>query len=160
MTRFRIFFLIFLAFLIFLFTKDYFLPFAMPVKTGYKIRSDAYGDGTFAAERRNGRRHDGIDILSEMRAPVYASKSGWAKAYRIPRGYGNLVIINHMGGWQTRYGHLYKIAIKKSQWVRRGDIIGFVGKTGNANTRGIAPHLHFEIRYKGKPVDPEKELLK
>ena len=79
----------------------------------------------------------------------------------MPNGYGVLVIIDHPGGWETRYGHLFKTAvIKRSQWVRQGDMIGLVGKTGNANTRGIIPHLHFEIRYRGKCIDPAKELVK
>ena len=140
--------------------------FAMPLKLTVNsprdlpIRHDVYGGGEFGAKRKNGRRHEGLDLAARMRSPVYASKSGWARTYRIPRGYGNLVVINHPGGWQTRYGHLDKIAIKKFQWVRQGEIIGLVGKTGNANVRQIIPHLHFEIRYRAKPLDPAKELAK
>ena len=123
------------------------------------VRNDAYGDGWFGAKRKNGRTHKGLDLAAELQSPVYASKSGWAKTYCYPKGYGNLVVINHPGGWQTRYGHLDKIEIKKFQWIRQGDIIGTVGKTGNANARGIMPHLHFEIRHKGEAVDPEEYLL-
>ncbi|MBL7156785.1 MAG: M23 family metallopeptidase [Candidatus Omnitrophica bacterium] len=142
--------------------------FAMPIEIDRKIeitadlpiRNDVYGDGEFGAKRRGGRKHKGLDLAAKLKSPVYASKSGWAKAFSIPSGYGELIVINHPGGWQTRYGHLYTIAIKKSQWVWQGGIIGCVGKSGNANSRGIIPHLHFEIRYKDQPIDPAKELLK
>lgn len=135
--------------------------FAMPIHgKGFSIRNDAYGDGEFGARRKNKRTHNGLDLAAEINSPVYASKSGWAKAYYIPDGYGNLVVIKHPGKWQTRYGHLNKCAVKKLQWVRQGDIIGFAGKTGNANQKGITPHLHFEIRHKGKPLDPAALLAK
>ena len=141
--------------------------FAMPIENdsgagleGLSVRNDAHGEGAFGASRRGGRRHKGIDLEARIKAPVYASKSGWARARYFPGGYGNLVIISHPGRWETRYGHLDKIAIKRFQWVRQGDIIGFVGKTGNADLKGIVPHLHFEIRKMGKPLDPEVFLTK
>ncbi len=135
--------------------------FAMPVRAeGLPVRNDAYGDGGFGAKRKNGRSHKGLDLAAKINSPVYASKSGWARAYYVPDGYGNLVIIKHPGKWQTRYGHLNKSAIKKLQWARQGDIIGFVGKTGNANQKEITPHLHFEISYKDEPLDPAGELWK
>lgn len=141
--------------------------FAMPIQIhkkvagpgGLPVRSDAYGHGHFGAKRKAGRKHTGLDMAAKLESPVRASKSGWARTGYIPRGYGNLVIINHPGGWQTRYGHLSRHAIKKSQWVRQGDIIGFVGNTGNARSRGITPHLHFEMRYKDMPVNPAEKLL-
>ncbi|MGB2706161.1 MAG: M23 family metallopeptidase [Candidatus Omnitrophota bacterium] len=124
------------------------------------IRNDAWGEGLFNAKRSGGRRHKGLDLRARIKSPVYASKSGWARSCDFPGGYGNLVIINHPGRWQTRYGHLDKSVIKGFQWVRQGEIIGFVGKTGNADLKGITPHLHFEIRYKGKPADPAPFLVK
>lgn len=142
--------------------------FAMPLKWDKEVkaaedlpvREDAYGEGHFGARRRGGRRHNGLDLAAKIKSPVYASKSGWARTYCVPGGYGNLVIINHPGGCETRYGHLDSFTVKKFQWVRMGDTIGYVGKSGNANLKGIAPHLHFEIRYRDKPVDPVKELVK
>ena len=124
------------------------------------VRNDEYGEGEFGARRRNNRMHKGIDLDAELKSPVCASKSGWARSFYIPAGYGNLVVIDHPGGWQTRYGHLYETKIKKSRWVRQGEVIGSVGKTGNADVKGIRPHLHFEIRYKDTPVDPARELVK
>jgi murein DD-endopeptidase MepM/ murein hydrolase activator NlpD len=129
--------------------------FAMPIRAGgLLIRNDSYGDGAFGAKRENKRLHKGLDLAAKIKSPVYASKSGWAKAYYIPEGYGNLVVINHPGGYQTRYGHLNESAVKRLQWVGQGDRIGSVGKTGNADRRGMVPHLHFEIKHGGKPLDP------
>ncbi|MFH1380765.1 MAG: M23 family metallopeptidase [Candidatus Omnitrophota bacterium] len=134
--------------------------FIMPIETKNEIpiRNDDYGDGYFGAKRRGGRIHKGLDLAAKLKSPVYASKSGWAKTYTIPAGYGKLVIINHPGGWQTRYGHLDSFSIKKSQWVSQGSIIGFVGKSGNANTKGLIPHVHFEIRQNDEPQDPAVAL--
>jgi len=123
------------------------------------VRNDACGSGHFGARRGGNRKHLGVDLAAEMDSPVYASKSGWARTSYIPTGYGHLIVINHPGGWQTRYGHLSQSAID-SGWVRQGQVIGFIGKTGNANEKGIVPHVHFEIRYKGDPVDPVKEIAK
>jgi len=124
------------------------------------IRDDPYGNGEFGAKRKGGRKHKGLDLQAELNCPVYASKSGWARSGYYPKGYGKLVVINHPGGWQTRYGHLSRSDIKRAQWVRQGDIIGSVGKTGNARSRGIMPHLHFEIRHKGEPLDPAGLLIR
>lgn len=124
------------------------------------IRYDLCGDGEFGAKRNGNRTHKGLDLAAKVKSPVYASKSGWGRSFYNLAGYGNLVIINHPGKWQTRYGHLDKIALNRFQWVRQGDIIGTVGKTGNANTQGTMPHLHFEIRYDGEPLDPAEFLIK
>ena len=134
--------------------------FLTPVDGKIVVRNDNYGEGDFGAKRKNGRRHKGLDIAAKVGSPVYASKSGWARTCYVPEGYGNLVVINHPGRYQTRYWHLKKCAIKKFQWVRQGEVIGFVGKTGNAGPRRMVSHLHFEIRKKGKPIDPAEEIVK
>ena len=127
---------------------------------GLPVRNDEHGNGWFGAKRNGNRKHLGLDLTAKLRSPVYASKSGWARVSNIPDGYGKLVLIGHPGYWQTRYGHLSEFAVKKLQWVRQGDVIGFIGKTGNAGSSGIVPHLHFEIRRKNKPLDPARELAK
>ncbi|MBL7156995.1 MAG: M23 family metallopeptidase [Candidatus Omnitrophica bacterium] len=134
--------------------------FAMPVIYPGEVRNDAYGEGSFGAKRKGKRVHEGLDLSAPLKSPVYASKSGWARVLHYPTGYGNLVIINHPGGWQTRYGHLKSVAIKKSQWVKQEEVIGSVGKTGNAAARGIKTHLHFEIRHKSKALDPAEFLVR
>jgi len=137
--------------------KDYFL---CPI--GYKrdilIRSDSRGDGFFAAERNGNRLHNGIDLFAEIGTPVMASRSGIVVAAKQSRGMGNYVIIRHPGNIITIYGHLLRIYISQNNFVRQGEVIGTVGKTGNANYRDILPHLHFEVRKGGIPEDPLEYL--
>jgi murein DD-endopeptidase MepM/ murein hydrolase activator NlpD len=120
------------------------------------VRNDAHGDGEFGSKRRGGRSHSGIDILASAGTPVCAAKSGTAFKAEVPTGYGKYVMIYHPDGYQTYYGHLSGWAITPVQYVRRGDIIGYVGKTGNASSKLIEPHLHFEIRKDGQPQDPRR----
>ncbi|MCQ9207542.1 MAG: M23 family metallopeptidase [Omnitrophica bacterium] len=142
--------------------------FAVPIEVseelsgaqGLPIRNDEQGDGWFGAKRNGNRKHLGLDLAAKLGSPVYAAKSGWARISNVPDGYGKLVLINHPGHWQTRYGHLSEFAVKKLQWVRQGDVIGFIGKTGNAGSSDIVSHLHFEIRRKSEPLDPARELVK
>lgn len=125
------------------------------------IRRDDYGDGEFGAKRKGGRLHKGLDIKAPVGSPVYASKSGWATCKSLPSGYGKLIVIYHVDGFQTRYGHLFEFSIRPGQWVNQGRAIGLVGKTGNAGHRRILPHLHFEIRDpKDVALDPAETLKK
>ena len=73
-------------------------------------------------------------------------------------GSGNYVIIRHPGNISTLYGHLLEVYVKKNNLVRQGEVIGSVGKTGNANYADIQPHLHFEVRKNGIPQDPLEYL--
>ena len=66
------------------------------------------------------------------------------------KGFGNLVLIRHEGGWVTAYAYLDRVLVAKDATVAQGDMIGTVGKTGNVSS----PQLHFETRHAGKPVDP------
>jgi murein DD-endopeptidase MepM/ murein hydrolase activator NlpD len=74
------------------------------------------------------------------------------------RGMGNYIILRHPSNTITIYGHLSKIYVRRNQLIRQGDVIGSVGKTGNANYRDIQPHLHFEVRKNGVPEDPLQYL--
>lgn len=118
------------------------------------IRNDDHGDGHFGAPRRGGRSHRGLDIYAPLFTRVRASKSGTAKVGFVKNGMGKYVIIRHPDGCATVYGHLSRVRIKNNQKVRQSAIIGYVGKTGNAKYKNIDPHLHFEIRKKGRCVDP------
>jgi len=120
------------------------------------VRNDAGGDGEFGAKRLNGRSHAGIDIQAPMMTPVRASKSGLAFCLNVPTGYGKYILIHHPDGFQTLYSHLSEWNIISGSQVKRGDIIGFTGKSGNANRKNIEPHLHFEIRKNNEPQDPQK----
>jgi murein DD-endopeptidase MepM/ murein hydrolase activator NlpD len=97
------------------------------------------------------RKHPGIDIAAKSGAPIYATADGVVKLAKFNGGYGNCVFIDHLYGFESRYGHMQKILVRRGQHVKRGDKIGLVGKTGVAT----APHLHFEVHYKGKEVNPE-----
>jgi murein DD-endopeptidase MepM/ murein hydrolase activator NlpD len=71
---------------------------------------------------------------------------------------GNFVVIRHWDNLATIYGHLAQIYVTEGDFVRQGQVIGAVGKTGNANYRDIQPHLHFEVRKSGIPQDPIEYL--
>lgn len=132
--------------------------FAYPIKRlpgAASLRHDVYGDGRYGAKRSGGRRHTGIDIRAKAGTPVYASKSGIAFCGRIPTGYGKYVMIYHPDGSETMYAHLSEWRVSSTRKTMRGQLIGLTGKTGNAKNGGIDPHLHFEIRKGGEPVNPE-----
>jgi murein DD-endopeptidase MepM/ murein hydrolase activator NlpD len=137
--------------------KAYFL---CPIlyKNGMIIRSDSRGDGLFAAKRSGSRLHDGIDLLADIGTPVAASRCGIVVSATRNKGMGSYVIIRHPGNLVTIYGHLSEICVTKNKFIRQGEVIGKVGKTGNANYRDIQPHLHFEVRNNGSPQDPLEYL--
>jgi murein DD-endopeptidase MepM/ murein hydrolase activator NlpD len=122
------------------------------------IRSDGRGDGFFAAERSGNRTHKGLDLLAQVGTPVFACRSGIVVAARQNNGMGKFVIIKHAGDTATLYGHLSEIYVKENQFLRQGEKIGAVGKTGNANYSNILPHLHLEVRKKGTQQDPLEYL--
>jgi murein DD-endopeptidase MepM/ murein hydrolase activator NlpD len=100
---------------------------------------------------RGKRHHDGIDIDSPSYQEVKAAMDGEViLARRTRTGYGKVVILRHDQGFSTIYGHLSVIMAKEGEAVRQGQSIGGVGSTG----RSTGPHLHFELRHKGRPLDP------
>ena len=104
---------------------------------------------------RWGSMHYGLDIAVPTGTPIRAAADGRV-TWSGPRGsYGNLVIIDHGQRVETRYAHNSRLAVKAGESVKRGQIIAYSGNTG----RSTGPHLHFEIRYRGTAVDPEKYLL-
>jgi murein DD-endopeptidase MepM/ murein hydrolase activator NlpD len=98
--------------------------------------------------------HQGLDIGANMGTTVTAAASGTILSAGWYGGYGNYILIDHGGGMSTGYGHLSRIFVSNGQQVQRGQAIGAVGSTG-AST---GPHLHFEVRITGKPVDPTAYL--
>lgn len=130
--------------------------FVCPIKykNGILIRSDARGNGFFGSERNGNRFHEGVDLLADIGTPVLAAASGRVRAAKRVKGMGKFVIIQHARGVSTLYGHLAEIYVHKRQFVRQGQVIGQVGKTGNANYRSIQPHLHFEVLKDRVPQDP------
>jgi len=125
--------------------KVYFLC-PLPYAWDMMIRNDSRGEGFYAATRNGGRMHNGIDLLAKMDTPVMAARCGKASVLEQKNGMGNYVIIRHTYDLSTLYGHLSKVEAKDGSWVRQGEVIGRVGKTGNANHPDMQSHLHFEVR--------------
>lgn len=95
--------------------------------------------------------HEGIDFTAPVGTDIYATGDGVVKTIEYSRrGYGNMIIISHGFGYETAYAHLSKVNIKPGQKVKRGQVIGLVGNTG----KSTAPHLHYEVRKNGNPIDP------
>lgn len=107
----------------------------------------------FSGEMKN---HNGIDFAAAEGTPVYAIKDGavYAAIEKDPE-FGNYIILSHdLGKMTSVYAHLSKITVDRYQYVKKGDVIGYVGQTGKAT----GPHLHFEIRTGGKAEDPRIKL--
>ena len=99
---------------------------------------------------RWGRMHEGLDLGAPYGAPIAAAAPGTVIYAGWLGGYGNLVVIDHGGGVATAYGHQSRISVSVGQQVAQGETIGYVGSTGHST----GPHLHFEVRVNGQPVDP------
>lgn len=121
------------------------LTFGYPLSTGsgYVVTS-RYG------WRRSGF-HTGIDYAVSYGTPIYASEDGVVTCAQWSGNYGYLVKIQHTGGFETRYAHCSRFAVSVGDEVKKGDVIAYVGSTGNST----GPHVHLEIRHNGKSIDPE-----
>ncbi len=168
------------------FLDKYYFIYPINYRGDFIIRTDSMGDGLFGSRRSGRRMHQGIDLFADIGEPVLAARSGivalakggqttasrpvaLAKGGQTTasrpvglaknsRGMGNYIVLRHNLSLITIYGHLSEIYVRKNQFVRQGDIIGAVGKTGNANYRSMQSHLHFEIRRNGIPQDPLEYL--
>jgi murein DD-endopeptidase MepM/ murein hydrolase activator NlpD len=99
--------------------------------------------------------HKGVDIATRIGTPVVATADGLVVSAGREGHYGNMVTINHGYSLKTRYGHLHKFRVKKGAQVKRGQIIGEVGRSG----RCTGPHLHYEVHLDGVPVNPLRYVL-
>lgn len=128
------------------------VPYRKPVigavefTSGFGVRSDPF----------LGRpaMHTGLDFRAATGDPVRATANGKVLSSGWMGGYGRMVEIDHGNGLSTRYGHLSEINVKVGEQIRIGQVIGAVGSTG----RSTGPHLHYETRIDGDPVDPQKFL--
>jgi len=95
--------------------------------------------------------HAGLDFAAPQGTPIYATANGTVEtAGNTGNGYGNHVVINHGYGYQTLYGHMFRVKVRAGEKVKRGEIIGWVGSTG----KSTGPHCHYEVHRNGDPVDP------
>lgn len=116
--------------------------YAWPLKGGYH-QSSGFGS-------RWGRAHQGIDLACSVGSSVYAADGGTVTRAGYSGAYGNLVVIDHQNGQETRYAHNSKLLVKVGDKVYQGQEIAKSGSTG----RSTGPHLHFEIRFNGEPRNP------
>ena len=125
-------------------------PSGWPVKgwvtSDFGVRRDPF-DG-------QRRMHEGLDIATRTGMPVRATAAGIVREVGVEPGYGMLVVIDHGYGISTAFGHNSRILVKVGQRVRRGDLIANAGNTG----RSSGPHVHYEVRLNGVPVNPNKYL--
>lgn len=124
-----------------------FLPAIKPVVSGRV--TDGFGRRRHPIFKRI-MAHHGIDLAANRGTPILAPGDGYVTFTGKNGGYGLFVSINHKYGFETKYGHLQKIYVRRGQYVKRGDKIGEVGNTGIST----APHLHYEVHYRSKPVNP------
>jgi murein DD-endopeptidase MepM/ murein hydrolase activator NlpD len=132
----------------------------------YEVNSDLSNDNEFYFEnddnipslvptighisRKFTPGHEGIDIAAPRLSPVVATASGVVSDAGWDSLYGNYVVIEHNRNYSTFYGHLYGIDVRNNQKVTGGEIIGTVGSSG----KSTSPHLHYEVRFRDKSVDP------
>ena len=122
-------------------------PTAGFITSGFGWRIDPFtGKQTF---------HKGIDIATNLGNPIVATADGVVVETKNDRIGGKTILISHGGGLSTLFYHLDKILVRPGQKIRRGDIIGLVGKTGKA----LGPHLHYEVQVNGKSVNPLQYIL-
>ncbi|MFT3909950.1 MAG: M23 family metallopeptidase [Ferruginibacter sp.] len=113
------------------------------IASGYGMRIDpVYGTP---------KMHKGLDFTAPQGTPIYATGNGTVSESGFSEGgYGNHVEINHGYGYETVYGHMVKIKVRRGQKVKRGEVIGWVGSTG----KSTGPHCHYEVHINGNAVDP------
>lgn len=129
-----------------------------PPRAGSKFQWPAQGKllATFGP-KKGGLHNDGINIAGPRGAPVRAAENGVViYSGNELRGFGNLILIKHAGGWVTAYAHTEKIGVARGQKVKRGQTIATIGSSGNVSR----PQLHFEIRKGSRAVDPRRFLGK
>jgi murein DD-endopeptidase MepM/ murein hydrolase activator NlpD len=129
-----------------------FVPLRMPlsgapsVTSGFGYRADPFL-GRLAL-------HPGVDLAEAYGAEIHAAASGRVAHAGPAGGYGNMVEIDHGNGLATRYAHMSDVLVEEGQQVNKGAVLGKLGSTG----RSTGPHLHYEVRVDGEPVDPERYL--
>ena len=123
------------------------IPSIRPVSGGFLNSSFGYRQDPIDDVRRF---HQGQDITVPSGTPIFAPADGVVKRAYYIGGFGNHVKLGHSSGYTTTFAHLSEIFVRHGQKIKRGDIIGETGNTG----RSTAPHLHYEVHYRGTPKNP------
>lgn len=125
------------------------IPSGSPVK--YRGITSKFGNRIHPTLKKK-EFHRGVDMKAKFNSPVYATADGiveWAGMHK-RSGFGKLVILEHVYGFKSYFGHLNKIVIKSGQFVKKGDLIAYTGSSGLSN----GPHLHYEIRFIHRALNP------
>jgi len=124
-------------------TSNAMKPYGLPVK--YTRISSEYEGGY-----RSSGGHSGTDFAAPRGTPIYATHAGYVSFAGSSGAYGNMVTLSSKAGFITKYAHQSRIAVRSGTWVNRGQLIGYVGATGNATGN----HLHYEVWVNGRMTDP------
>jgi murein DD-endopeptidase MepM/ murein hydrolase activator NlpD len=116
--------------------------------------SSPFGFRRDPIRRRRTKFHRGLDFSGRRGDPVMAAGHGTVVLAKYKGGYGRAVYIDHGNGVETRYAHLQRIHVRQGQTIEAGTLIGSIGSSG----RSTGPHLHFEVRLDGRPVDPRQVM--
>jgi hypothetical protein len=119
-----------------------------------RLSAPVKGPVTSGFGPRWGRNHEGLDIAAAAGTPIRAAECGIVSFAGVQSGYGNIVCVKHSSRFETCYAHMTKYAVSQGQRVDQGQVIGYVGCTGNCT----GPHLHFETRVDGSARDPRAYL--
>ncbi|MGB0525511.1 MAG: M23 family metallopeptidase [Flammeovirgaceae bacterium] len=130
------------------------VPGTNPIGGGYVV-SSGFGMRMHPISKKE-QMHRGIDFKVPVGTPVFATANGIVKRVKYSKtGYGKSIIISHGSSYETLYAHLSKINVKEHEEVKKGQVIGFSGNTGHSSN----PHLHYEIRKYGSPINPARYLI-
>jgi murein DD-endopeptidase MepM/ murein hydrolase activator NlpD len=129
--------------------------FTFPTLKSKTVMTQPFGCTDFAGEPSDPTcpshyKHTGVDFAGPIGTPIFATDAGVARTFAGGGGYGNYVVINHSKGFSTLSAHMIAFAVQDNQPVAKGDLIGFMGSTGFST----GSHVHYEIRYNNKPIDP------
>lgn len=134
---------------------DILLSWPIPIKSGVSAR---FHDQSYPFRKMF--EHPGIDLPTGVGTPVRAAAGGYVAWTRTGKQYGNYIMVVHAGGVATIYAHLSRFGVKPDTYVERGDVVGYSGGRPGDEGAGLStgPHLHFEVRQNGIPVNPENFL--
>jgi murein DD-endopeptidase MepM/ murein hydrolase activator NlpD len=124
------------------------------IPRGWPVPYDVARISSDFGVRRGSSRHMGLDLTAPKGTKVRVTADGRVTFAGRSGDFGRLVIVEHGNGYETRYAHLKRIDVKKGKKLKRGAVIGAVGESGNAT----GPHLHYEVRLQGTPVNPRSYL--
>lgn len=126
------------------------IPSGMPIE--YRGVTSPFGWRNHPLRRSQREFHTGLDLRGTVGTPVYATADGVVELIRANQsvGFGNLITLAHAYGFKTLYAHLNRMVVDQGDFVQKGQLIAYSGNTGYSS----GPHLHYEVRYLNKPLDP------